>query len=879
MNFYIYDLEGNRTTTLSGDSVGKHTAVIEAKVEEKLETFDQLFLNFVANTSDYDKIQEGYAVVFKDIKGWKEYLIGLVEDEDDEGVFRNLTANISSIELQDEVVLEQYSGSYKLDRILELLLKDTRFDVGHVDNLNNQGIDFETQYRTVAEVLEDVSDLFDVELISSYDIDSTRITRRRINAYEEYGDNGGKVFELEKDVTDIKRTVNAEGVKTSIVPLGKEPQEETDDDGNKYQPDRLTIKDEEWDEEAGDPSTKPKGQLHLTHYEALAEYGYGKVDNKRPKLIVEEFDIDEDEEDESDLIQKGWERLEELVQPEITYEATVNDLYILSNEDPQFEHEQVGLGDFVAVRDFNFYTPMLIRNRITEMERDLLVPINNVITLGEGIKKFRSSEKIQEVEEQVKEQSNRINTVQDSANGKNKVYRGPDDPKDLYDDVSNGDLWFKPTGDGETELYVLVDGEWDVVIDPNINEEIKKRIEDSKEIAEKARDRADEASDRVQQAIDDAKKAYDYADSAIKEAGGKNTVYRGTSIPDDGEKNDILFLEDTSDGETTTKMYVHDGSEWVLRSHDASGLGGTLDLSQLNVINLNMDSATGGSLHLDRGLKVENNGQEVLVAEKGNVTMDVDNLLIKSKDVSELMETSFYQEAEAVGMVYKENGQTKAIIGIEEGKPYIKGEHIILDGDTIVDGSFTVTDEIFAEEMNISKFTTGTLNAKDVRIINLDVDQLVGNKSNFVESAWNGINSDVSINGEEMKVAHHDGTYTSLGKDGLKRFTSHDSREYHYLLQIRNFTYGKSSKTETRWIQLADDFKGKNFRVYFAIADSLNAKDYHYALQRFVCTVHPNFNIDYENARVPVIAYKSETKSDGHSPKIRDVQGIMLALY
>ena len=48
----------------------------------------------------------------------------------------------------------------------------------------------------------------------------------------------------------------------------------------------------------------------------------------------------------------------------------------------------------------------------------------------------------------------------------------------------------------------------------------------------------------------------------------------------------------------------------------------------------------------------------------------------------------------------------------------------MLDGNTIVDGTFTVTDTIFAPNMNISKFTVGTLNAANVNIINLNADNI-----------------------------------------------------------------------------------------------------------------------------------------------------------
>lgn len=470
--------------------------------------------------------------------------------------------------------------------------------------------------------------------------------------------------------------------------------------------------------------------------------------------------------------------------------------------------------------------------------------------------------------------STRLNIIQTAANGKNSVFRGPTEP--LARKV--GDLWYKPVGDGEMEMYQWNGTIWELVVSTAVNSEIDTRIEDAKGIAENARDEATNASNRVQKAIDDAKTAYDYADSAIRAANGKNTVYRGGSQPSEGEENDIWFQTIIEDGKEVTKMYVHDGANWVLRAYDASELAGTLDLSQLNVINLNMDSATGGSLHLDRGLKVTNNDKDVLKVENGNVVMDVDNLLIQSQGLDEVMSTSFYQDGLAIGMMYEENGEIKSIFNLGPNGPYLSGKNIVLNGDTIVDGTFTVTDEIFAENMSISKFTAGTLNAANVNLINVNVSSLVGNTSEFIRSGWNAINSRADMNGSRLRFTHNDGTSTEIGASGIRRVTPSDNRAYHYLIYATTFIRGVSS-SNAHWIQLPDDFKGKDFKVYMAVADSMNVLNYRRAIQRFVCTIHPNHNIDYARARVPIIGYKSETLSDGEAPEITSVQGLLWAIY
>lgn len=65
----------------------------------------------------------------------------------------------------------------------------------------------------------------------------------------------------------------------------------------------------------------------------------------------------------------------------------------------------------------------------------------------------------------------------------------------------------------------------------------------------------------------------------------------------------------------------------------------------------------------------------------------------------EKIKTIFQQQAKSIGLVYEEGGQTKALIGIQHGVPYIKGENVVLDGNTVVDGTFTISKEMMAPEI------------------------------------------------------------------------------------------------------------------------------------------------------------------------------------
>lgn len=66
------------------------------------------------------------------------------------------------------------------------------------------------------------------------------------------------------------------------------------------------------------------------------------------------------------------------------------------------------------------------------------------------------------------------------------------------------------------------------------------------------------------------------------------------------------------------------------------------------------------------------------------------------------------------------------------------------------------------------KITTGTLNAANVSIINLDVNSLTGNRSAFVQTAWNGIDGNVFIDSTGLYAKNASGgKNVSLSSSGL----------------------------------------------------------------------------------------------------------------
>lgn len=726
----------------------------------------------------------------------------------------------------------------------------------------------------------------------------------------------------------------------------------------------------------------------------------------RRKILVVDFsgDFSEDEVATEGALRERAERYikdNDVGIPTINLRVSYSDLSkTLEYRDLQLV-EQSNLCDYVTI-DFD-KLDIRRKAKIIKVIWNALLDRYEEIELGESRASLSESISVT-VDNRLEPVESRLNTVQVAANGKNTIFRGPDTP------VARkvGDLWYKPVGDGEVEMLQWDGATWKMVVSTAVNNEIDSRIKEAKASAEEARGIAEDAYDRVQKAIDNAEEAYEYADSALDSANGKNTVYRGKSKPTDGESGDIWFRE-TADGWIT---HVHNGTDFEESTLDGKSIAGVINFGDVTALNFDANAITTGNIQIDRGLKVVNNGQDVLKVENGNVVMDVDNLLIESSvggaGFDKQVNTAIYQDNQAIGLIYEENGETKSLIHLGPEGPYLSGENIILNGDTIVNGSFTVTDEIFAENMNISKFTVGTLNGANVNLINLNADNIVTGtirsqvlqnsgiatfgdvgdvqeelveslmikdtrddnrsptwyyenypkqkvrefkrlatlgfsggstygtletvipwsdasggsvKQSFViadkihtrsgeGSSWgswkespntnelatsgqtviNGgnittgkiqdrnNNTEFDLANGNLRFNHSDGSYTRIGRDGLRRHTSGDNRNYHYLISIHTFIYGESSNN-ARWIQLPNDFKGKQFKVYMALADSMSVANYNRVLQRLVATQHPNHSIDHKNARVPVIAYKSESLGDGVAPNISNVQGMLIAIY
>src|SRR5699024_2616786 len=379
--------------TLDTDRFGEHIPVLNAVVDSKLSSYDILTLSIPADHEKTALIEEDMTILFEDVLGWREYIISEVTDEDDGTSVRTIEAELSSVELLDEVLLEDVPNTMRYpEDALYRILRGTRWEVGLVDNgVYSQAFRESVEYLSVLEAIDVLSSIYSCEVQFSYEVGDKDVTIRKVNLYVKQGRNLGKRFEIGKDVESISRTVDTSGIKTAIIPYTPIITEEE----SEFEGERITLQDVKWSVANGDPVDKPLGQAYLEHPDAKQAYGRLDADGKRRnRYISMELDV----ESGSELIRMAWVQLGRYVRPKVTYDARVVDLWALSGDDG-LEHERVALGDEVVIIDDYFAKPIEAQSRVVELTRDLLDPTNNEITLGDSKTYFKAKENEDRVDE------------------------------------------------------------------------------------------------------------------------------------------------------------------------------------------------------------------------------------------------------------------------------------------------------------------------------------------------------------------------------------------------------------------------------------------------------------------------------------------------
>ncbi|MFP7202219.1 phage tail spike protein [Lysinibacillus halotolerans] len=243
------------------------------------------------------------------------------------------------------------------------------------------------------------------------------------------------------------------------------------------------------------------------------------VDNySRRKILVVEFSNDQ-----GDIT---VEKLRELANkyivqnnigvPKVNLKLQFVDLAKTLNYEGLQLFEQVNLCDWITVifEDFGIRQKAKV---IKTVWNDLL---ERYETIEVGELRAGLSESINTVVDgKIEKIAQSINIVQQAANGKNSVFRGPDEPTG---NLKVGDLWYKPSADGETQMYQYNGIFWELILDTSKTTEIANKVDEAFQDAQSAIDaaanaqlRADQANQDAQNALSKAQTSFDTAQNAL----------------------------------------------------------------------------------------------------------------------------------------------------------------------------------------------------------------------------------------------------------------------------------------------------------------------------------------------------------------------------
>lgn len=215
----------------------------------------------------------------------------------------------------------------------------------------------ETTYQTAWALLETAAIKAELLIMPRVEIAQDGTWTRAIDMHTVEPEYRGIRVTTRTDVQEARIQYDSSQVYTRLIGLGKED---------------LTFKDVVWKVSSGDPVNKPAGQNYV---ELPASEIAAITRNGRPRTGA--YFVD-DVSDASVLLQKTWERLQKLKEPQITLDARIADLYKMG-----YGGQSMRLYDSVQVILEAIDTRIMAR--IIDLERDWLRPENTRPIIGTSL--------------------------------------------------------------------------------------------------------------------------------------------------------------------------------------------------------------------------------------------------------------------------------------------------------------------------------------------------------------------------------------------------------------------------------------------------------------------------------------------------------------
>lgn len=244
-----------------------------------------------------------------------------------------------------------------------------------------------------------------------------RFDNYHIQLWQDRGKDSGVLIAYGKNLVDLEQEEEITSTYTSIYPYA------IAEDENGNQGERITL---------------PELFIDSEHVDKYA----------RRKILVVDFS-----QDEVKTVQALRSRAEQYIEannigvPKVNIRVSFQDLAKTLDYKDLSLVEEINLCDMVDV----YYEKLDIQTnaKIIKTVWNVLLDEYKELEIGEA--RSSLSQAVNNiVDGKVDEVDRRVNRVQIAANGKNRIFRGTDEPTQ---GMTVNDLWYKPVGEGETELY------------------------------------------------------------------------------------------------------------------------------------------------------------------------------------------------------------------------------------------------------------------------------------------------------------------------------------------------------------------------------------------------------------------------------------------
>lgn len=317
------------------------------------------------------EINKDERIAFKDSMGrWAEYLCQSTQTARAAGMPVTVAYCTGSIaELSRTYIEDKRNRNANAKACLAKALEGTRWTVGTVETGTITGTaDLAFYHCTVLEAVQKTADTYGLEVQTEYQPDPTgnRIGQRIIHLVEHRGQTTStKRFEYGKDLTQIKRDIDAGDVITRLYGWGKgieQTNEEGEPTGGYGR--KISFADVN------------NGKPYIQDDQALANWGIVGADGTKHHS---EASVDfPDCEDPKELLNLTKAALKTRTTPVVSYTADVTAL-----GQAGYDPEGTDVGDSVQIIDTSFATPLRLEGRILQIEEDLAGSLAETkITLG-----------------------------------------------------------------------------------------------------------------------------------------------------------------------------------------------------------------------------------------------------------------------------------------------------------------------------------------------------------------------------------------------------------------------------------------------------------------------------------------------------------------